>query len=217
VGCVSDLFRFLPLSNRTAKDESDVSSNWARQTGTALLQIADILDELTPDQWDVAALRDEFTVRTTVGHLVWWLGDPRTARRAEFLRTASTRERIEVEASRAAATASPADLIQRVRSLSVDFLAPNAKATIREVSVAVVDAYDIAYSTGRTVHVDELASGAVALARSLEGPYVMRAVLGERTLKASDADWKVGFGPELKGTAGAIVLFLWQRHGLPDD
>ena len=36
-----------------------------------------------------------------------------------------------------------------------------------------------------------------------------------RTLRATDADWTFGTGPELAGTAAALVLFLYGRAGVP--
>ena len=68
---------------------------------------------------------------------------------------------------------------------------------------------------GDAVSVDPVASGAVALARSLSAPIAIRAVVTARTLLATDAAWQVGRGPELPGTAAGIVLFLFGRGAVP--
>jgi hypothetical protein len=41
------------------------------------------------------------------------------------------------------------------------------------------------------------------------------AVVRDRTLAPTDADWRIGRGPELPGSAAAIVLFLFGRAGFP--
>ena len=59
------------------------------------------------------------------------------------------------------------------------------------------------------------ASGAVALARTLAAPLPIRAVVKGRTLRATDAGWGFGSGPEIAGTARELVLFLYGRGPVP--
>jgi hypothetical protein len=63
--------------------------------------------------------------------------------------------------------------------------------------------------------VDPVTSGAVALARAAAAPLPVRAVIRGRTLKATDAGWEFGSGPELAGTARELVLFLYGRGPVP--
>jgi hypothetical protein len=79
----------------------------------------------------------------------------------------------------------------------------------------LAEAYEFAALTGRPLVVDAVTSGAVALDRSLRAPLAIRAVIKNRTLRATDADWDFGSGPELRGSAAAIVLFLYGRAGVP--
>lgn len=63
--------------------------------------------------------------------------------------------------------------------------------------------------------VDATTSGAVALARALAAPLPIRAVVKGRTLRATDAGWEFGSGPEIAGTARELVLFLYGRGPVP--
>lgn len=51
-------------------------------------------------------------------------------------------------------------------------------------------------------------SGAVALAASTTASFDRRAALSGRTVRALDADWSIGRGPELVAPAQQIVAFL---------
>ena len=85
------------------------------------------------------------------------------------------------------------------------------RVRISDLGAALVAAYE----TDARLEVDGAVSGAVALARVLAAPLPIRAVVRGRTLKATDAGWELGTGPELAGTARELVLFLYGRAGLP--
>jgi len=190
---------YFPLSQRPRRDESSVSSNWARHTATVLLELAGLLDSLSPEEWHAPALRTGFTVRDVVAELVW-------------LESTSRWHRVTRQST--PSLDEPDALVAAVRDLSTAALGPTAKRTIGQLSHAVVAAYEVARATRHPLAVDSLASGAVALARGLSGPVGARAVTNERTLVATDAEWSVGRGPAIEGTAEAIVLFLFQRGTL---
>ena len=85
------------------------------------------------------------------------------------------------------------------------------RVRVADLGAALVAAYEL----GPSLEVDATVSGAVALARVLAAPLPIRAVVRGRTLKATDAGWELGTGPELTGTARELVLFLYGRAGVP--
>ena len=190
---------YFPLSQRPRRDESGVSNNWARHTGTVLLELTGLLESLSPEEWQSASLREGNTVRDVVAELVW-------------LETTSRWHRLTRRS--APSLDGPAALTAAVSELSTSALSPAATRTIAQLSHAVVAAYEVARATRHPLAIDQLASGAVALARGLSGPVGARAVTNERTLVATDAEWSVGRGPAIEGTAEAIVLFLFNRGTL---
>lgn len=216
---MSDFSQYLPFSQRPRRDEIDVTNNWARHTGTVLLEIADVLSELPTASWESPTLRPDKTVRQVVGELSWLLGSTRRERAASMVR-GFFREGMSPSAVRSArikdaADASPEELVARIRGLSAESLTSSASRGLTDLAAAVVAAYEIAEATRSTINVDPIASGAVALARSLSAPLPIRAVVRERSLVATDADWVVGSGPKIEASAGVLVLFLYGRHGFP--
>ena len=247
VDYMSDASKYLPLSGRGVGDESRVSSDWSSHLSATLGGVAALLDRLPAGQWHAPALQEGYTIKDTVGHLVWHLGTPRVTRMREILRVMADTgpgPRAAVRAlSRDAGAREPEELVRVIRSLAANAgpaaaaafasASEGAAATaaavssaawvpsrrtrrgVGDLSVAVVGGYDLAQITGLTVPIDRVASGAVALARSLTAATPVRAVIRGRTLVATDAGWTVGHGPELAGTASSIVLFLWGRGGMP--
>lgn len=93
---------------------------------------------------------------------------------------------------------------------------PSARRVrVPALGTVLAEAYGFAVLTGRPLTVDPITSGAVALDRSLRAPLAIRAVIKNRTLRARDADWEFGIGPELIGSASDLVLFLYGRAGVP--
>lgn len=83
---------------------------------------------------------------------------------------------------------------------------------VGDLALALVAAYELA---GERLVVDPTISGAVCLARALAAPLPIRAVIRDRTLRATDAGWTLGRGADLAGTARELTLFLYGRAGLP--
>lgn len=93
---------------------------------------------------------------------------------------------------------------------------PSARRVrVAALGTVLVEAYGFAHLTGLPLTVDPVTSGAVALERSLRAPLAIRAVIRNRTLRARDADWEFGTGPEMIGSASELVLFLYGRAGVP--
>ena len=216
---MSDISQYLPFSQRPRRDESAVTDNWARHTGTVLLELADALSEVAPNAWDAQTLRPNVSVRQVVAELQWLLGTTRRGRAASsirgFFREGKRPGSVASEEIQKRADATAEDLVARLRELAAASLSSSATRGLPDLAVAVVAAFEVAAATSVSVNVDPIASGAVALARSLTAPLPVRAVVRERTLVATDAEWVIGSGPKIEATAGVLVLFLYGRHGFP--
>ena len=186
---MSDWVRYLPFSVKPKVDESGVSNNWARRLGELLLATAELLEGLSPADWQRPGVRG--SADAIVARLV-----PRSERRQ-------------------ASELTDAGVAARIRSLAVERLAGRPTTRIATLGAVLADAWELALRTERNLPVDATVSGAVALARSLAAPLPIRAVVRDRTLLATDAGWELGRGPELRGTAIAIVLFLYGRGDVP--
>jgi uncharacterized protein (TIGR03083 family) len=215
---MADFAKYLPLSQGSRSGEARVGSDWRVPLSATLTSIADVLDALTPEQWETPSLCAGWRIRDVAGHLVWRIGSSNrellsSGARAYLGHFIDPNRAIDV-LSRRAAEASPAELAADLRRIAVREASGLGRRGITELTEAVVHGYDLAHPLGLSLPVDPVASGAVALRRGLIAPSSVKAVLRRRTLVATDAGWRVGRGPELSGTAEAHILFLFGRRGL---
>jgi hypothetical protein len=94
---------------------------------------------------------------------------------------------------------------------AVDRARRRRRVRIGDLGLALAEAY----TADPGLAVDAATSGAVALARALAAPLPIRAVVRGHTLRATDAGWEFGSGPEIAGTARELVLFLYGRGPVP--
>ncbi|MFM2353735.1 MAG: hypothetical protein RLZZ608_1141 [Actinomycetota bacterium] len=206
---MSDLARFLPLSNRDRGDQSGTVGAWARPAAELLHAVAGVLDA-QPALLPAASLRPEVTVGADVRDLLTRLGSPWYVRWARAWGTLPT-------PSAGVAALTEAELPSAVRERAVAWAAPGARVSIRDLGLVVAVVLDLQAMHGAPVTVDPLSCGAVALDLAVRSRHPQRSLVTARTLVASDADWSVGRGPELRSTGAAIVLFLAGRGGVPPE
>jgi hypothetical protein len=207
---MSDVSRYLPLSQRPRTDETGVTGDWSDRAATALAALADRLEALPAEGWAASSGRPGWTVAEIVGALEWRLTlSPRVRARA-VTRTALARRtgaRTSAEIlGRERGAAAATELVAALRAAAA---APPRR--LRDLALVVVATLDV----DRSAPVDPLALGAVALARSLSAPLPIRAVIRSLSLQAFDAGWSVGRGEVVRAPGAAIVLFLYGRTGVP--
>ncbi|KAA9086550.1 hypothetical protein [Microbacterium radiodurans] len=158
---MSDLSRFLPLSQRRGRDDADVSVDRRAQVSQV--------------------------VRAALRHLA---GEDV---RAAFVRDAGLADAGPLDEGTAGRIAAgpPLRLTDLVR-------------VVRAVLVHVAD----------PVELPAPVMGAVALAASASAPFARRAAISGHTVRAADAEWSIGRGPELVASSRQIVAFLL---GLSDE
>lgn len=195
---MDEFAKYLPLSQHQTADETGVTNNWSRHLGMILLRVAEVLEACGDASLSAPSMQEGRTVREVARELV---------------RTSGGRM------SRRGSTAEVGDeeLAPRLRELAVLRMSGRPRASVRELGRVMIGAYDIAHGLHQPLVIDPVATGAVALARALTAPTPIKAVIRGRTLHATDAGWRVGHGPELPGTAAAIVLFLYGRGGVPSS
>jgi hypothetical protein len=207
---MSDVSRYLPLSQRPRTDESGVSGDWSARSSAALGALADLLEALPATAWSGPSARAGWTVAEIVGALEWRLARPRAHRTRDVARAVVARRRAPRPAAeslgRERGAAGAAELVASLRALAA---APPRR--LRDLALVVVATLDV----DPAAPVDSLALGAVALARSLSAPLPIRAVLRIVSLEATDGGWRVGQGGVVRAPGSAIVRFLYGRAGVP--
>ena len=215
----AELAQYLPLSQRPRRDETAVTGNWAKHLGQALIQLADALGTITDAEWTSPSARPGFSVADVAGFVVWRTSTPRLVRARERASRALRDRRFppatQLLIGRERGEAGRVSVESELRSLAVSALSGRSSRSVADLAVVVLACYDIGSVAGEPIVIDPVASGAVALARSLSAPVEIRAVLASTALVSSDGDWRVGKGQERSGTSSDIVLFLYGRAPLP--
>lgn len=206
---MTDWARFLPLSNRDRADDGGVSRDRSPAVAGLLSAIATVLDA-RPELLPSPTLRAEVTVEAAVRELLSELGAPwwrRWARGVGALE--SPRPEVAAFATDALASA--------LHARAAKLAGPERRASIHDLGAVVVLALELNAAHGAAIEIDPLLCGAVALDLALRSRLPERAVVTARSLVATDGDWRVGRGPELRAPGGAIVLFLAGRADVPPD
>jgi uncharacterized protein (TIGR03083 family) len=179
---------------------------------TQRLAVADLLETLDDGEWRHPSLCEGWSVQDVAAHLTLQelglldgLG--------MFARSPGGMNRVIREAARRqAARTSRSELVAGIRA-SADRRRHNVGLSCLETLVdALVHSQDIARPLGRSL---PIAPDAAALAAGQvwkKGwPFYPRRRLSSLRLVATDTDWTVGEGPEIRGTMGDLLLVLTGR------
>jgi len=182
--------------------------------------LADLLDGLTPEQWEVQSLCTEWRIRDVAAHLTMPMAgapDPWSLVKA----LASNRGAL-WKAGRDVAIA----YAERPTAQIAADLRRDAASRTKPVFVVadnilldlLVHGQDIAVPLGVDRPVPP-AAGEVALRRSwaMGWPFYARRHLDGLSLRADDCDWSSGSGPEVSGSTGALLLLMSRRDAAALD
>ncbi|SCF44071.1 TIGR03083 family protein [Micromonospora mirobrigensis] len=175
-------------------------------------RFADLIDPLTPEQLDTPSLCGEWTVREVLGHVV----SPFAARRSWFLplllRSRFSLHRANAELARMVARRPVAELTAELRRNARNPFAPPVVGQLGQLTDLQVHAQDVRRPLGLAYAVEP-----EHVRTSLDFLVSRRSVAfggGRRRglrFAATDLDWAWGDGPEVRGTAEAIMMALTGR------
>lgn len=198
--------------------------DFGEQIAGTLVQLADILEGLEPDEWGSQSLCDRWTVRDVAGHIVWRVGSSYS----EMLRTVlpmltlsgmSLDSLTEAVSRQEAEATSPDELVRRLRRIAALRLAGLGRTGMNDLVETVVHTYDIVQPLGIPIEVEPDATRRVALRGLILASPDRREVVAKHTLYAADAGWAIGPGRSgtgriIEGSAQGIVLYLFGRRPL---
>ena len=176
------------------------------------LQIADLLDTLSAEEWEAQSLCTQWRVRDVAGHVAlvptittWELLS--VAPRAGF-----NMHRMNTLMARRAGSAPTDSIVTKLRQHAAD------RTTARVLNVAdslfdvVVHSQDIARPLGRKLAVPaDVTRAGLERVWAMGWPFNARKKLAGLRLTATDTDWAVGTGPEITGSAIDLLLLLTGR------
>lgn len=179
---------------------------------------ADALAELPPADWDRPSLCTGWTVRDVVAHMI----DSQTVTPAKFFaRFAASGFRFQVMTRRNVAAIregrSDPELLELLRSRTDARTAPPGPV-LSWLGEAIVHGEDATHGTGgyRAHPIEHLVAVADFYKRSNALIGTKRRIDG-LTLRATDADWRHGEGPEVSGPLITLVLAMTGRTAVLSD
>jgi uncharacterized protein (TIGR03083 family) len=179
---------------------------------TMRLGVADLLESLRPVDWNAQSLCAHWRIRDVAGHL-------------SIIPTITTRDllgvapraRFNIHRMNTAVAVrhgarSPDTLVAAIREHAGDrhtAMVLDARDSLFDL---VVHSQDIAVPLGRDFPVPaEFSRHGLDRVWSMGWPFKARRRLAGLTLRATDAEWTVGTGPEVAGSALALLLLLTGR------
>jgi uncharacterized protein (TIGR03083 family) len=176
------------------------------------LTIADLLDELAPEEWQHPSLCKGWRIRDVAGHVSL----VPTITTGEMLRAAPRAgfdpNRINTLLARRYGDLPTADIVARLREHAANRTTAKVLDERDSLFDVVVHSQDIAVPLGRSVDVPvDLARRGLDRVWEMGWPFKARRRLAGLTLRATDTDWSVGSGPQVEGTALALLLVLTGR------
>ncbi len=179
---------------------------------TMRLRIADLLDSLSPAEWNAASLCRGWRVRDVAGHLAsvptvttWDM--LAAAPRARF-----DPHRINTLVAVRHGSGAPDEIVATIRRHAGERRAAKMLDARNWLFDAVVHSQDIALPVHRDFAVPvEYSRQGLQRVWAMGWPFNARRRLAGRTVRATDTDWTVGTGPENAGPAVSLLLLLTGR------
>lgn len=197
----------------------DHADLYARSTRNRL-EIAAVLDGLSPAQWDANTLCDGWTVRHLAAHLL----QPMLVGFGRFFLT-SLRYRGDTAATvdaiaRSIARREPTELVDLLRRHAADQINPPRVGPMGPFAETCIHLRDIArpLALDADARHDDWQDLLVYLTSGHAAPGLIEpGRVAGISLRATDAHWQYGRGPEVRGTLEALAMAITGRRAALDD
>ena len=179
--------------------------------------LADYLATLAPEQWKAPTWCDKWSVQQVTGHLVASAHISAPHFFAGFVGSGFSFDKFVDKDLRQYAGGSPADVLARFREIITSTRKPPGPAYVA-LGEVMVHGEDIRRELGspgdhKTEHSVTLAE----MYRKTGPPLRARKRLAGLSLRATDADWRCGDGPEVAGPIMSLVMAMVGRRSALAD
>lgn len=186
----------------------------------ARLRLADLLDDLSDDEWEQPSLCTGWRLRDVAAHLTLppQLGSGKWM--IELMRARGSFHRMIFDTARRQAQLPRSEITAQLRKYAGSRRVPPApgagpKTTVMDV---LTHTQDISIPLGRTIDIPPQAARAgLESLWALRFPFNPRRRLRGLRLVAHDSEWAVGDGPEVRGPSAALLLLLTNRPAPLDE
>lgn len=205
------------MSPITGRPTPGVDEVWAH-VAAERRSLADFLATLAPADWEVPSLCAGWAVRDVVAHVVWGPGQSSAAAMSSFVRAGFRLNRAVADTARRWGRREPARMVAHLREIAEDRRHSPLISGTHVLADVVCHGLDIRRPLGRPCAVprEPFRLTAALMVRTtwpLDTVFARsprRTVAGLR-LVAEDLDWTLGEGPEVRGSAEALLLAMTGR------
>lgn len=182
------------------------------------------LEALTPEQWARPSLCSEWRVVDVAAHLAWAPVLGAGAGAVAMVRHGFSMNRMIARSAVAWSDRGRAAILAQLRDNARSGARPIGMPPVAALADAVVHGLDVRRPLGLPGRVPVTSLGPLA-DFTLDTPWPMNTVVGGSArrriagvrLAATDTDWSHGEGPEVRGTAEALLLVLYGRAPRRDE
>jgi uncharacterized protein (TIGR03083 family) len=191
----------------------DLDDVW-RTIDTERASLADLLDDLSPAEWETPSLCDAWRVRDVAAHLTLAQMGPAAAVVATVRARGSFDRMIRDTALRAAHLPEP-EYARRIRAMVGSRRTAPVVSPLEPLIDVLVHGQDVAVPLGRERAVPPAAAAAAATrVWGMSFPFRARRRLAGFALTATDSGWRAGTGAPVEGTTGDLLLLTGRTAAL---
>lgn len=176
------------------------------------LSLADLLDELSPEEWRTPSLCEGWTVHEVVAHLTLVTRLSKPAAIAGMVRARFDINRLIGDAARArAAEFAPAELVAQLRETAGSESRPLLAQRRDPLVDVLMHGQDIARPLRRPRPMDPERVAEALSHVWASSFYKTRTRFDGIRLAATDSEWSVATGPEVRGPGGELLMLMTGR------
>lgn len=181
--------------------------------------LADLLDGMSPEDWDVMSLCDEWTTKGVSTHLLVTPTVSKGKIFTSFLKAGFNLDKMSARyVDQMTAELSGDDIAAQTRATAGVQSAPPGLKPSGVLNEVLIHGNDIARPLGRTldIPVEHYVAGLDHL-KGVNPVFKAKDRIAGLHLKATDAEWETGEGPSVEGPALSLLLAMANRRAAYDD
>ncbi len=190
---------------------------WA-EVAASKTELADLLETLTPEQWEAQSLCDQWKVRDVVGHIVLGsgkLGYGKVIR--DLAKSGFNMNKMLARTGMEKGSEPTEDLVKELREQATSHYTPPMTKPMDMLCDAVVHTQDIRRPLNQPKEIPEERLRAVLDEMKNVGFMGNKKRIAGLKLVATDMQWTHGDGPEVRGAGEAVLLAMCGRQAVLDE